>query len=132
MNKQAVRFGAIGVLNTGIDFGILFTLTVLGWGPVLSNTISTGIALAVSFVLNRRFAFESSQDPRKQIVPFLAVTLAGLWVLQPVVILLVMSGLESMNPNGSLLVAKVLATEISMIWNFFMYRHFVFPSQPAN
>ena len=125
--RKPLRFVLVGVLNTLIDFGILFALTAAGLGLVPANMISTLVALAFSFFVNRSFTFGSSGNPAWQAVKFLLVTLFGLWVLQPLVLLGGTALLDDpLGPHASLLVSKVAATIVSMVWNYLLYDRFVF------
>ncbi|WP_309065064.1 GtrA family protein [Microbacterium sp.] len=126
-DSRPVRFIVVGVLNTAIDFGILLLLTSLGMGMFLANVISTSTAFGFSFVANRSFTFRSSGDARVQIVKFAAVTLVGLWLLQPLVIwgtMLLVSGVASQSL--ALLLGKACATVVSMLWNYILYARYVF------
>jgi len=132
-HAQKLRFGIVGGANTLLDFGILFLLVHLGLDKIVGNYISTSIAFISSFYFNRTFTFKStSKNVKRQIVLFLVVTMFGLWVIQPLVItgvsaLLAPLGLQA---SLSLLVAKLIATVASLIWNYIMYARFVFPKQP--
>lgn len=125
---RPARFVVVGVLNTAIDFAILFLLTWLGMAVFFANVISTSIALGFSFVANRSFTFQSGGDAKAQIVKFLIVTLAGLWLLQPAVIWVVSTLLDDLLPSALvLLIGKGCATVVSMTWNYLLYSRLVFP-----
>lgn len=125
--RKPLRFILVGALNTLIDFAILFGLTALGMSVVPANMISTAVALVFSFVVNRSFTFGSTGNPVTQAVKFLLVTLFGLWVLQPLVLLAGTALLDDLlGPHASLLVSKVAATIVSMVWNYLLYDRFVF------
>lgn len=126
---RGLRFIVVGVLNTAIDFAVLFLLTHFGLGVFLANMISTSIALGFSFIVNRSYTFRSQGNPVSQIVKFLAVTLFGLWLLQPAIIWTVTAVIDGLLAESvALLVGKGCATVASMLWNYFMYARFVFPS----
>lgn len=129
--RKPLRFVLVGVLNTAIDFGALFALTALGLQVVPANMISTALALSFSFLANRSFTFGAAGDGGAvgQAVKFLLVTLFGLWVLQPLVLLAGTALLgDPLGPHASLLVSKVAATIVSMVWNYLLYDRFVFRS----
>lgn len=128
-HASKLRFGLVGGINTGIDFGILFVLHGLGVNTYLANIISTSVAFVFSFFANRSFTFRSSGSLRRQIIPFLVVTLIGLWVLQPAIIYLVQIPLTSLDAALSLFIAKLIATIGTMIWNYLLYKRFVFPPE---
>ena len=60
LRHEKVRFAAVGVVNTAVDFGVLLLLAiVVGWPVFLANIISTSAALATSYVLNKNAVFRS-------------------------------------------------------------------------
>ena len=134
LKKQAekVRFVIVGGLNTAIDFGILFTLVVLGLPTVASNFVSTSVAMVFSFFANKSFTFrDTGQKTVKHIALFLIITIFGMWVIQPIIIQSIKLVLEPWVANEYviLLIGKILATIASLIWNYLMYRRFVFKKQ---
>lgn len=127
--RKPLRFVLVGLANTALDFGLLFVLRALGLPVVPANMVSTGVALTFSFFANRSFTFRAagSGSVTRQGVMFVAVTLVGLWGLQPLVLLAGEALLEPALGNpATLLISKVLATVVSMIWNFLLYDRIVF------
>lgn len=125
-HESKIRFAIVGGTNTAIDFGILFLLHGLGFNKYIANIISTSVAFVFSFFANRSFTFKSKKDARKQAIPFLVVTLTGLWVLQPIVIWMVLLPLQGLDQNIALFIAKLAATVVSLVWNYVLYSRFVF------
>ena len=128
-NRKPLVFAAIGAANTALDFGILFILKAAGLPAIGANSVSTGIAFIFSFIMNRTYTFKSSTgNVRRELILFILVTLFGLWVLQSVVIWLVMPiGIHiGLTENMAMLVAKLLATGVSLVWNYIMYDRVVF------
>lgn len=128
---EKIRFGLVGVVNTGLDFGILFLLHSLGLTSVVANYISTSIAFVFSFSANRKFTFRSSGNIKRELTLFLFFTLIGLWVIQPIVLLITEPMLRSMHLEDwiSLLGAKFIATCVSLIWNYLWYSRVVFKNR---
>jgi len=127
--RKPLRFIVVGVANTLIDFGALFLLTAWGLALVPANMSATGLALTFSFFVNRSFTFGATGNPAVQAVKFLAVTLFGLWALQPLVLLAGMALLEEpLGERVALFVSKLAATIVSMVWNYLLYDRFVFRS----
>lgn len=123
----------VGLANTIIDFGLLFTLTAIGVALIPANMISTAVALTFSFFANRRFTFASNGSYLWQSVSFVVVTLIGLWALQPIVLLVGTNLLtETLGLGWALLVAKIVATIVSMAWNYLLYDRVVFRVRQAN
>lgn len=119
----------IGVINTALDFGLLFVFKSLGLPVALANILSTSIAFIFSFFANKNYTFKSSgTNVAREMTLFIIVTLFGLWVLQTGVIKLLLPSLGDVlhSTDIGLLAAKLVATAISMIWNYILYDILVF------
>jgi len=128
-HSQKIKFGIVGVANTALDFGVLFLLVNLGLDKIPANFISTGIAFVFSFFVNKSFTFKSTGgNAKKQFVLFILITMTGLWVIQPIIIALVSGSLSVFidSDNLVLLVAKLVASVASLIWNYVFYSRLVF------
>ena len=133
-HADKVRFIIVGGANTVIDYSILFALVNFASIPIFySNMISTGIALCFSFLLNKKFTFKDKNATGKsQIIKFLVITLVGLWIIRPIIIMIVdvaasLLGSRSVaNNNLTLLIGLITATCVTLIWNFYLYKKFVF------
>ena len=118
IRKQLITFALIGVLNTAVDIA-LYTLLIWLQTPLLTAIIaSTTAGMICSYFLNRRFTFKTDHQP---IVQFIGITLAGLWVIQPTAIWLLIQ-LFGITSTLGLSMAKLAATSISLAWNFAWYR----------
>lgn len=139
------KFGVVGLLNTVIDFGLLNIVHFhFGVTLILANLISTTAAMVFSFVANRQVVFTShSQALWQQIWRFWIITAIGVYVFQTGAIwllthpLLVVPrlgvtavrnlGLHHLSSSFIITnIAKLIATVISLIWNYIMYREVVF------
>ena len=132
---RVLRFGTVGVINTAIDVIIFYSLHKLGFAIILANIISTSVALGVSLILNKKFTFKHhGLFGIKHVTRYVLITLVGLWVLQPIVIYLVVSlssdhlaGISFLNFSVSaVLIGKLCATVVTMIWNYVLYGKLVF------
>jgi putative flippase GtrA len=62
---KAVSFAMIGLLNTGIDFGVFtFTYYYLGWHIFVANPIAWLMAVSNSYVLNSMITFAAETGRR--------------------------------------------------------------------
>lgn len=125
---QLLRFALVGGINTALDFGLLFGLRALGLPVELANIASTGAAFIFSFFANKKYTFRAQGgNLLRQMLLFIIVTLFGLWVLQTLVISLTLPLLEtSLGSSTALFVAKLLATGVSLVWNYVLYSTIVF------
>lgn len=132
LKYEKIRFGLVGLVNTVVDFGVLSVLSLLVGVPVfMANIISTSCALVVSFLLNKKAVFGNrSEVSSRQIISFLLVTLSGLWVLQTLVMMVVWwviySVIGEFQLALSLIVGKVIATAVTLVWNYLWYSRVVF------
>lgn len=130
--RKKVSFILIGVINTLVDISIYTLLVQLNILPMFyANFISTTAGIGCSFFLNRRYTFrQTNKAGKKSFITFFAITAFGLWVLQPIVIFLVDGVLAGRNwsiPDILLtLFPKLVATGVTLVWNFVLYDKIVF------
>ena len=128
-NPQLIRFGLVGGINTALDFGLLFVFKALGIPVELANIMSTGLAFIFSFFANKKYTFKTTDtNIVREMVLFVIVTLTGLWVLQTLVITSTHGPLTTLvgNTDVALFGAKLLATVVSLTWNYLFYSRLVF------
>ncbi|MFZ2544690.1 MAG: GtrA family protein [Candidatus Saccharimonadales bacterium] len=127
-SNEKIRFVLVGIVNTVVDFGVLLILTSLfGVPKVVANIASTTCALIVSYLLNKKAVFNNT-DPNnlRQFLLFLAVTLSSIWILQNIIIIVVSGWLTSLPEIIALIVAKLIATVASLVWNYVWYSKVIF------
>jgi putative flippase GtrA len=140
------KFGIVGVLNTLIDFTLYNVLQHYGLARLVANTISTTVAMIFSFFANRQVVFVTdSKRYLRDAAMFFVFTAFGLYVLQNGTIWLLVSGPLHPLLNGGLRaaqdmgithattnsflinnLAKVVATAVSLTWNYLTYKRWVF------
>ena len=69
---QFLRFITVGILNTVLGYTIIFALMYLmGFNPEISNLIGYAVALIVSYFLNRKYTFKSTQKRNAEAAKFI-------------------------------------------------------------
>lgn len=132
-HAEKIRFAIVGGANTALDFIILFALTFAGIDKIAANYISTSVALIFSFFANKSFTFKhKTGNAKKQFILFIVITIAGLWILQPLIIWISTNALAPYITNQALnlFIAKLIATVASLIWNYILYSRIVFKKLP--
>jgi putative flippase GtrA len=142
---RASKFGAVGIVNTLLDFSIYNVLSsVTKLTLIQSNIISTTISMIVSFIANKKLVFrKSSTSLVKEAALFLVITAFGLYVLQngtiklltdiwpgPISLFLRIAHSVGISGHDQFLIkngAKVIASIVSLTWNYIMYKKVVFP-----
>lgn len=128
-SRQKYRFLAVGALNTLIDFSLFALLFWLLKMALFATFVSTTTALLFSFVANKNYTFQSARSRnRRQFIKFLVVTIIGLWLLHPAIILLAQNFLtgDTVSAQTSAMVGKGIAIAMTMVWNYTLYSRFVF------
>lgn len=113
---QILKFGIVGVIATGIDFGLLWLFRdIFKWNLLLSNALSFTISLLVNYVLSMHFVFEASErlNKQQQFLIFVLSSLVGLAINE----LIMWLGVMALTEKYKMLV-KVGATGVVMVYNF--------------
>jgi putative flippase GtrA len=129
MKSKKFRFVVVGGTNTVVDFAILNGLAAVGLPKIAANTASTGLAMTLSFFMNKKWTFNSaSKNYLREVVLFIIFTLFGLWVIQNGAMWLILTFAPHFGlPDWVFLnLAKVIASAPSLIWNYLSYNRFVF------
>lgn len=133
LGREIVRFGLVGVVNTGLDLGVYFALQVGGTPVLLANFVSTSVGLAFSFVANRLFTFSArpSGGAVRQLALFVLCTGIGLWAVQPLVLLGMDRLLRPLAGLGAwhILISKCVAIGFGFVWNWTLYNKVVFSTR---
>ncbi|MFC1686328.1 GtrA family protein [Patescibacteria group bacterium] len=120
--KQFLKFCVVGTVGTAIDFGILYILVEYSntW-YLLAATISFVVAVINNYIFNKIWTFEDRDSSFvKQFAQFLVVSVVGLGL--NILILYVLVEFAGMW----YILAKVLATGVVLIWNFFANKYWTF------
>lgn len=142
LSKRFIKFCLVGVVNTLLDIGLFLVLRGAGVNLVVANIISTSVAIMVSLILNYNYTFKETEKLTKtKLFLYVAITLTGLWILQPIIIFSVTSlnnlvnyidltsGLFGHRETLVNLIPKLFATAFTVVWNYYLYKRFVFNSK---
>ncbi len=118
IRRQIASYSLVGVMNTLITAITIVVLTLLGVEPVLSNAAGFGLGLLNSFIMNKRYTFQSAAEG--SMLPFL-VSFAIAYGLN-LVVLVVSSPLASLNvliPQAAgMLTYNVVFFVLMKLWVF--------------
>src|SRR5581483_7923789 len=126
---KALSFGAVGVVNTLIDFGV-FWISVRKFGlPIIpANMLSWLVAVSGSYVMNSFITFAKESGRKLSLrayVTFAASGIAGLIANTTTLVIAVkFMPLLLAGPNHQLAAAKACAIAASFLVNFSL-SHFV-------
>jgi putative flippase GtrA len=132
---QIFSFAVIGVGNTLLDFiilNILLWTTQIFSGPWLFifNVISFSIATTNSYYWNKRWTFKNKSKDKTPVLfsQFFIVSIIGAAINSTTVYLIATYTDPILGLSDGLWanVAKIIATALSLIWNFLGYKFIVF------
>ena len=124
---QAMKFGLVGLLNTGLALGIIYFLAYgVGLPYVVANGVGYVIAFVQSFLLNRAWTFKAgaAASMERHFAGFVLVSLVS-YVCQ-LGALLAIHAVFSVSEGIAQLPAMVVYTGINFLGN----RMFVFRPSP--
>jgi|SRR5438477_8778856 len=135
MVTEVAKFGAVGLVNTVLDYTVLNLL--LSIGPLKAKVASTVVATTASYVMNRQWTYSRRDRAgvRREYVLFFALNLAGL-AIQLAVLGVAKYGLGFTEHGGgddrlALNLFNALGIAVAMVFRFWAYRTFVFKSATA-
>ncbi|WP_025720156.1 GtrA family protein [Paenibacillus sp. 1-18] len=120
-----IRFGMVGLVNTGVDYIIFMLLAWAGVPVLIAQIVSYSCGTANSYILNSKWTFnkQRSNDTHKSQLPkFIAINLIVLG-LTALLLQLLHTGTEL-----PLALCKLIATAAGMIINYIGSRYWVFGS----
>jgi putative flippase GtrA len=124
---QAVRFLVVGVLNTVVDLGAFYLLTLIpGMPDIAAKTISYILGICNSFVWNKLWTFGAKGSGRtgREFGLFFLVNLPPL-----IVNIVVFSLLGLWTTSGSFAAREgkaFIAAVVAVVWNFLGSRYLAF------
>ncbi|WP_420539678.1 GtrA family protein [Paenibacillus polymyxa] len=122
-----IRFGIVGLVNTGVDYIIFMLLAWTGVPVVVAQIISYSCGTANSYILNSKWTFSKQQannTNKGQLLKFIVINLIVLGITS---LLLQVLHTETELP---LALGKLIATAAGMIINYIGSRYWVFGSPP--
>lgn len=117
------RFGVSGLVSTFAYFFIAIALSNLGTNsPVTNSVIAYLCCIALSFVLQRQFAFRANGKLRSELPRFVTTSLAGL-LLSTLIVGLVVEGFHQSPTAGYAVVVLVVPAFSFLMFDRFVFRH---------
>ena len=131
---QFIRFFCVGLLNTGIDFGVLNLLIYLTgktsgiYFPIFKST-SFIIAVTNSYFMNKYWTFKSSEVKKaNEFLKFFGVNIIG-WGINVGVATYIVNFVSAPTGFSPVLWANIgafSAVAFTLIWNFIGMKFIVF------
>ncbi len=129
--REPIVYVIVGVIVTAVDY-VVYSLLVkfAGLGVTPSNVVAWIAAVGVAYILNRKYVFMSKTSGAgeilKEVVEFVAGRLFSGAVVVILVPLLMKLGITQMIFGVEGFVAKIAASIIGLILNYFISKFWVF------
>ena len=125
---QFVKFGLVGLLNTGLSYGISNAFFYLGrWGEQPSNIVTWIITVFISFMLNSRFVFHEEVVGRRPFWrPLFKVYLS--YAATGLILIPLLTELETRFLGMPYYLITMVNIPISVPINFFLNKLFAYRS----
>lgn len=112
-----MKFGIVGVLCFGIDYGLMIFLTEVGGIPYLvSSGISFSVSVMVNYILSLTFVFETDKNKNKnkivEFLIFIMLSVIGLGINQ----ILMWVCVDKLHVHY--MISKIGVTGVVMLYNF--------------
>lgn len=118
--RNFILYCCIGVINTGVDFGVFALLNHIGLHYLIANIISYHCGIICSFLLNSNINFKVTDKPLRRFLSFYGISLVAIAISEGLLFLFV--SVLSLNS----LIAKVISMVIIAIGQFIFVKHFTF------
>jgi putative flippase GtrA len=115
-----LKFGMIGILNTGVDFAVFTVLTLWDVPLLIAQCISYACGVLNSFIMNRTWTFQRRGQFAGQLIKFSSLSLLTLLITYGLLV-----GFNRYF-GWPILISKFSASGMSLIVNFVGSRLWVF------
>src|ERR1700730_314969 len=115
MNNRLVpllKFGMIGILNTGVDFAVFTVLTLWDVPLLIAQCISYACGVLNSFIMNRTWTFQRRGQFARHLIKFSLLSLLTLLITYGLIVWF------NQYFGWPILISKCIASGISLIVNF--------------
>jgi putative flippase GtrA len=118
---QFILYSIVGIICSLIDVGIFYLLISVYLNIYVASIVSVAIATIFNYFLSYKIAFLRGKFSRKhEIFRIFLISFAGLFINNLIFFLL------TYFLNLSLIISKIIPIPLTLLWNFFGRRYFVF------
>jgi len=138
-HSEFIKFAIVGGTTFVVDTAVYFLLafTILDTKPVIARVISGGVAVVLSYILNREWAFKNRGGRERHHEALLFFGISGIGVLLAAAPLWLGNNVFNMRENlGNLelavvdfILAFILGNLLQMAFRFWALRRFAFPEE---
>lgn len=126
LGQQIMKFGVVGFLCFGIEYGLLILFKeAFHMNVLVANGLAFVFSAITNYILSIFFVFETDKKANKvkQFIVFFALSVGGLIINEIIMHL----GTSLLDPlwNRSYILVKPFATGVVMVYNFITRKFFI-------
>ena len=129
--EQFLKFGVVGTIAFCIDYGVLMLLSqAFDVDPVLSAAVSFCVSVVFNYMASMRYVFTHRADMSRsrEFAVFIVLSAVGLVINEACMA----AGVAVLGTSALMVtVAKLFATAVVMVWNFFSRKKWLDGGEPA-
>lgn len=138
--KEFIKYGVVGVVGLAIEWGVYFLLRdVLDFHYLIAHIVGSVLAITNNFVLNSYFTFKTTDQIKKRAIYYFGIAAVGIIVsstLLPIFVRLINMiwvniELFELSEKSIQNIAKLMATVIVTLLQFFLNKYFTFKKKNA-
>ncbi|WP_409212534.1 GtrA family protein [Desulfurella amilsii] len=118
-----LKYLLVGIINTIVGYGIIFSLMFIGTSPEISNIIGYAIGIIVSYALNKIYTFKSKAHPKKEFPKFVLSLLTSYGLNFLTLILCI--HIFKINPY----ISQIISGAVYTLSGFVFLKYFAFRNQ---
>ena len=118
--RNFILYCCIGVVNTGVDFGVFALLDWAGLYYLTSNLVSYHCGIICSFLLNSNINFKVTDKPIKRFFSFYGISVVAIFISEALLYLFV--SILSWHS----LIAKLISMVLIAVGQFVFVKRFTF------
>lgn len=122
--RQILRFGLSGAVTAAADYGSFTVLFALGVPLIIASATSLLIGFTVSFSLNKIWVFGADGDKASKQTSKQLWLYAGLFIFNVFITYLFIAWVQALGVSAYL--GKLMIMVVITIWNFVIYKSFIF------
>ncbi len=120
--QQLMRYLVTGFTAFGIEYALYVLLyKVVGFDYILASVVVYALVFGFSFLVNRKWSFESTGDIKRQTILYLMLFLFNLVVSN---VFLLQFFTETLGINA--LISPFLKMACVVCWNFLAYKYIIY------
>jgi len=123
LKAEFARFVVVGGISAVLEYSLYFVFkTVVDY--LIANILAFALTNIVTYVLTKRYVFNTTNENKVQTATLFAICLMGALLVNQIVLWALVEFLAVDDK-----IAKAIAIAVTVIWNFFTRKHFVFKNR---